>query len=426
MKSMGQIAAHAVSLIVLAGFDPRLDLSHGSPSELERLSLQNIDVIWRLILGIGVVFTSVALFLRLQLRQGTHSFDEGPAPPRDAVLQRSGAAQGIPSTHPSEHISTTSEQSETASPAPVGFWMAVPRYLSSVNTYFSENVEWKPLFGVIITSFLLDLSTQWRGSKIIVSLSLSPWPLDLGDIPHLDPPLPIHDRVVADSMRNLRRDIVATLLGSIMLLVISHYPRYLRIGRFNAALATALIFCMPGMTYLIIIILAQTLNNFGAETTAWILPANLFVTRYRTALYGIAVAAGKLGAVAVQTAGNLIVDIPLVKILPLGITSISLLFAFLVTELGLPDIPSRDNATKQRSASTGGKGSQRSEHSDSEGPVRLDTSTFIARLPSEIWLSSRSLARFLRPVPPSGHRRFEWTCVRLVSSARSGLKYSTD
>ena len=53
-------------------------------------------------------------------------------------------------------------------------------------------------------------------------------------------------------------------------------------------------------TFFALLCLAQFFENFGPNTTTFIIPGELFPTRYRSTADGIAAASGKLGAVLAQ------------------------------------------------------------------------------------------------------------------------------
>jgi hypothetical protein len=82
---------------------------------------------------------------------------------------------------------------------------------------------------------------------------------------------------------------------------------------------------------LVFYVLMQLVNNLGPNTMTWILPAELFATRYRATLYGLAAAAGKLGAITIQLINGLSVSgrgqIPFAGML-LGLSPAMLLGAF--------------------------------------------------------------------------------------------------
>jgi PHS family inorganic phosphate transporter-like MFS transporter len=46
--------------------------------------------------------------------------------------------------------------------------------------------------------------------------------------------------------------------------------------------------------------LANFFTNFGANVTTFIIPGEIFPTRYRSTAHGIAAASGKLGAIVAQ------------------------------------------------------------------------------------------------------------------------------
>jgi MFS transporter, PHS family, inorganic phosphate transporter len=81
--------------------------------------------------------------------------------------------------------------------------------------------------------------------------------------------------------------------------------------------ALAAIFAINGATFFVtfetdkhaltltLYVLAQVLFNLGPNTMTFILPAELFGTKYRATFYGLAAASGKLGAIIIQLVLNL-------------------------------------------------------------------------------------------------------------------------
>lgn len=55
--------------------------------------------------------------------------------------------------------------------------------------------------------------------------------------------------------------------------------------------------------------LANFFQNFGPNTTTFIIPGEVFPTRYRATAHGISAASGKLGAVVVQLAFQWLKDV---------------------------------------------------------------------------------------------------------------------
>jgi PHS family inorganic phosphate transporter-like MFS transporter len=101
-----------------------------------------------------------------------------------------------------------------------------------------------------------------------------------------------------------------TLPGSIIiLLAIDYVPRVTWMGWTFVVLAA--LFAVNGGTFFVtfetdkhaltitLYVLAQVLFNLGPNTMTFILPAELFATKYRGTFYGLAAAAGKLGAITI-------------------------------------------------------------------------------------------------------------------------------
>jgi PHS family inorganic phosphate transporter-like MFS transporter len=52
--------------------------------------------------------------------------------------------------------------------------------------------------------------------------------------------------------------------------------------------------------FVVLYCLANFFQNFGPNTTTFIIPGELFPTRYRSTAHGISAASGKLGAIIAQ------------------------------------------------------------------------------------------------------------------------------
>jgi len=125
--------------------------------------------------------------------------------------------------------------------------------------------------------------------------------------------------LIQNTQRNLQTITTGTLPGSILILLTTDYvPRATWMACTFVALAA--LFAVTGGTLfvayesdkhamtLVFYVLMQLLNNLGPNTMTWILPAELFATRYRATLYGWAAAAGKLGAITIQLINSLSVS----------------------------------------------------------------------------------------------------------------------
>ena len=52
--------------------------------------------------------------------------------------------------------------------------------------------------------------------------------------------------------------------------------------------------------FIVLFCLANFFQNFGPNTTTFIIPGEVFPTRYRATVHGISAACGKIGAIAAQ------------------------------------------------------------------------------------------------------------------------------
>ena len=61
--------------------------------------------------------------------------------------------------------------------------------------------------------------------------------------------------------------------------------------------------------FVVLYCLANFFQNFGPNTTTFIVPGEAFPTRYRSTAHGIAAASGKLGAIVAQVGFGKLVNI---------------------------------------------------------------------------------------------------------------------
>jgi PHS family inorganic phosphate transporter-like MFS transporter len=144
-------------------------------------------------------------------------------------------------------------------------------------------------------------------------------PLPCNETWRVDPSRPtidIYSMIELDAMRNLQTISTGTLPGSIIILIIIDLvPRATWMTWMFVALGS--LFAITGGTLftayetekhamtIVFYVLAQLLLNLGPNTMTWILPAELFQTKYRGTLYGVAACAGKLGAITIQIINSL-------------------------------------------------------------------------------------------------------------------------
>ncbi|KAK3384925.1 major facilitator superfamily domain-containing protein [Podospora didyma] len=455
MQSIGQVVAYGVSLAVLAGLGPRLGLLKETTDP--EVAKQAVDAIWRVVIGVGAFPALVAIFLRRLLPETPRwlvehisvqdAIDEaGPiygADPRPLLAE--------PADPPPDHENLQAnheEHRDSVSEKPAnGLWarIVVRRWDNLVQPIRSMDVyqhlrekDWvrlKCLAGISVAWFLLDLAVYGLGldsPRTISTMYLSSPPPDqpCSETWRADPAQPnitIYSMLEQDTVRNLQTITTGTLPGSlIVLLFIDYIPRATWMGWLFVALGG--LFAITGGTFyvayesdkhamtLVFYVLTQLLLNLGPNTMTWIMPAELFGTRYRATFYGIAAAAGKLGALAIQVINTTSVAgkgrDPFAGML-LGLCPAMFLGA-LVTWLWIPEVqlPRRgshhvqaysegsDNNSQHHRGSR--PGTPTSHSSAASLSVQNDRETFLARL----ILLNRSLEDIADD--PAGNQIFGW------------------
>ncbi|KAI1454121.1 MFS general substrate transporter [Annulohypoxylon moriforme] len=338
MQSLGQLAAYAFGLAILRGISSRLGLS---PEETDyNVASPVIDVVWRTTIGIGAVPALISLFLRRIIPETPHYLVEkgelvnavaavGRVLPLDATLQPTDHGDPAAQLSPERPMSNLRKQRKSR-------WESIIDYIRGLKEHLAEKGRWRALLGVMATWWLLDLAYYGLGldnPKLISTIWLSDAPpqsnvsTSLGEVVcnnaswRADPARPnitIYEMLEQDSIRNIITISSGALPGSIViLLAIDYLPRTTWMGWMFVALAA--LFAINGGTFFVtfetdkhaltmtLYVLAQFVFNLGPNTMTFMLPAELFATKYRGTFYGLAAASGKLGAITILLITNLVV-----------------------------------------------------------------------------------------------------------------------
>jgi PHS family inorganic phosphate transporter-like MFS transporter len=331
MQPLGQLLAHVVGLVVLL----TIGRNAGLATETDPVAaVQVADRIWRCVVGFGAIPAFIALCFRLTIPESPR-FTLDVAQDAESALrdirkfykiQQSESADGNGFTPDfyddikddasiqkvlNANIDDYAIQDEdnyimeiqAVDERRFKEQMSEPFSSTALFEYFWKqgNIKW--LLGTSICWFLLDFAFYGLGTndpRVIVQIWSSPVN---------DSALSIYEVLRQDSIRSIITISIGSLLGSIMLImVIDYIPR-----------KSWLVWSFVGMTVLfasvggsnfwavnwgrltmMLYILCQLLFNLDPNTLTFIIPAEIFPTRYRGTCYGISAAAGKLGSVAVQ------------------------------------------------------------------------------------------------------------------------------
>ncbi|KAJ1819077.1 hypothetical protein LPJ75_001275 [Coemansia sp. RSA 2598] len=278
MQGFGIVAAAIVAIIVLAAFKGAVDGDQ-----------QNLDYVWRIIMGLGAVPGIIALYFRLTI-------PETPRYTLDIEKDTHKAAQDIKNT-----IGNTNDAEDSAplQPSAVQAKVQKPTWTEFYH-HFKKWKNFRVLMGTSVTWFALDVAfygVNLNSSIILQAIGFS------------GKGTPYHE-LMKTSAGNIILNLLGTLPGYwVTVFTIDRLGR--RTIQFIGFVVLLVLFCILGFAYhqildrsvagfVVLFTLAQFFQNFGPNTTTFIIPSEAFPTRFRSTCHGISAASGKIGAVIAQ------------------------------------------------------------------------------------------------------------------------------
>ncbi|KAJ2787224.1 hypothetical protein GGI15_000885 [Coemansia interrupta] len=279
MQGFGIVAAAIVAIIVLAAFKGAVDGDQ-----------QTLDYVWRIIMGLGVVPGIVALYFRLTI-------PETPRYTLDIEQNVHKAAHDVKTTigKPTDNDTEDAPLQRSAAENKV----QKPTWTEFYH-HFKKWKNFRVLMGTSVTWFALDVAfygVNLNSSIILQAIGFS------------GKGTPYHE-LLKTSAGNIILNLLGTLPGYwVTVFTIDRLGR--RTIQFIGFVALLILFCILGFAYhqildksvagfVVLITLAQFFQNFGPNTTTFIIPAEAFPTRFRSTCHGISAASGKIGAVIAQ------------------------------------------------------------------------------------------------------------------------------
>ncbi|KAG9604884.1 MFS general substrate transporter, partial [Aureobasidium melanogenum] len=278
-QPLGQLLATLVPLIAV--YAARESIPHDS-EVCEGDCLKTLDIIWRLILGLGAVPAAASLWFRLTII-------ESPRYTVDIVRDDHQAAVDVNRYfYSGDHFSTRSRvsfqqdhedeinteevhnpifplsviDSEEVQQPPQASW-------SDIKDYFWHQGNYRTLVATSLTWLSLDLAFYGLGMNDYTTLETI-WANNDGDPP--DTPSPLYQSLLANAWQSLLIVSLGAILGNLITLVSIN-----RLGR-----------------------RVIQINGFFWLFVLFLVIAEVFPTRYRATAHGISAAFGKLGAVLSQ------------------------------------------------------------------------------------------------------------------------------
>ncbi|KAI0091412.1 major facilitator superfamily domain-containing protein [Irpex rosettiformis] len=325
-QGWGQLASTIIAIIIVSIYhnrfpspdqplsldtpctSPLLITSTTSPTCLLR---NNIDQAWRILIGLGCVPAVLALYFRLTI----------PETPRFTMDIERNVKQAIIDI---EQFLTTGRYAYDPDSvvvrvvAPRGSWR-------DFGMYFRRWENWSVLVGCAYSWFAIDVIFYGLGlntDKFFTALGFITHLRGLTTCPNGDAQISNLDNTANDVFRDFKNLIIANLLLSAVGLVPGYWATFLvieKLGRKKIQMIgfgmLTVLFAIMGMfnnslftitpsakIFLFLFILASFFQNFGPNTTTFLLPGENFPTRYRSTCHGICAACGKVGAIVSQFA----------------------------------------------------------------------------------------------------------------------------
>ncbi|KAK0764759.1 hypothetical protein N5P37_002226 [Trichoderma harzianum] len=294
MQGLGQFTAALIMLFVTLGFKGSLS-SAATTATCTGVCQLAVDKMWRTLIGFGAVPACIALYYRLTIPETPrYTFDiarDVEQAGDDVKAYMTGKREG----HPDEIARITANKAAQES-------LQVPKAsFRDFCSHYGKLKNFLILFGTAGSWFCLDVAF---------------YGLSLNNATIL--------KVIGYSTKNnvdVYHFLYNTAVGNIVIVLAGAVPGYwvsvatidtlgrktIQMGGF--AILTIL-FIVMGFAYnhigsnglLAIYVLAQFFFNFGPNTTTFVVPGEVFPTRYRSTSHGISAASGKIGSIIGQGA----------------------------------------------------------------------------------------------------------------------------
>lgn len=274
-QGLGQLFAGIVAVIIVAAY--RRDLEFAGSNDLcVGACIKACDQMWRILIGFGCVPGCIALYYRLTIAESPrYSLDVTEHDNLEKVAHTEAA------------LDAAAEEIAPPKASFKDFW-----------SHFSQWKYGKILIGTAGSWFFLDVAYYGVGLNSATIL----------------------ETIGYATSGNVYKSLYNAAVGNLILICAGSLPGYWvsaatidTIGRKPVQVGGFIIltglFVVLGFAYnkisdnckLALYVLAQFFQNFGPNTTTFIIPGEIFPTRYRSTAHGMSAASGKIGAIVAQT-----------------------------------------------------------------------------------------------------------------------------
>ncbi|KAL0252688.1 phosphate:H+ symporter [Cryptococcus tetragattii IND107] len=296
-QGWGNFACAIVAVIVVAAYKSSIK---SQPLD----DLKAVDQAWRLIIGIGCVPAVIALYFRLTI-------PETPRYTMDVERNIKQASQDVDAYIATGEYVADSVQINDRAEVPKASWSDFARH-------FGQWKNGKVLLGTAWSWFALDIAFYGLGLNSSTILST----IGFGSSTKLP-----------TKQENIYQTLYNVAVGNIILAVGGLLPGYYFTMAFvdswgrkpiqlmGFILLTIIFVCMGfgydkmlstdsgKKAFVFLYCMANFFQNFGPNSTTFIIPGEVFPTRYRSTAHGISAASGKLGAIVAQVGFSRLINI---------------------------------------------------------------------------------------------------------------------
>lgn len=306
-------------------------------------SARSVDQIWRWVTGLGLLPAVAAVVLRLSIPEtprytldvlndpfkafeDSNRFNDSQL--QEEYLHQSNMELAHAFASQKTEIDNRSQMSSTQGPDQRPIFEESKTTKITVNEFFFKEGNWRTVLGTSLAWFLLDFTFYGLGfhsprtiSKIWYTNikpkqlpNLRIWDTDFSISTTDDnqaAQAAIYQMLIGNSVHSLLISSVGAIIGSFCLvLAIDHFNRkrfqYITFGTLG------ILFVIIGSTYqftaqtrlhgvtIALYVLCQLCFYFGPNGLTFIIPAELFPTRFRCTCHGISAASGKFGSIIAQ------------------------------------------------------------------------------------------------------------------------------
>ncbi|KAH8879195.1 phosphate/H+ symporter [Thozetella sp. PMI_491] len=294
MQGLGQLTAAFIMLFVTLGFKESL-LTSSKPANCTGVCAIAVDKMWRTLIGFGAVPGCIALYYRLTI-------PETPRYTFDVARDVEKANEDVKAYISGRHEGNPDELARVAAQKAAAESLTVQKASwSDFVRHYGQLKNAKLLAGTALSWCFLDIAYYGLSLNTTIILQAIGWS--------------------TAGATSTYEYLYKTAVGNLIVVMAGAVPGYWfsvatidTIGRkpiqLGGFIILTILFTAMGFAFhhispnglLALYVLAQFFFNFGPNTTTFIVPGEVFPTRYRSTSHGISAASGKIGSIIGQGA----------------------------------------------------------------------------------------------------------------------------